>query len=320
MSISPLIRWPNSLYHYIHLLDIVPTIKQIEFNKAVQSKSPTKKKQTEQQSLNHYYVHADLGKLIQQQMSLYYRASAFGNSSHRHGDQGNLGFFDKGTGIFIPTGSYGYRFGSKHHSQWTRQTTPHNLSLVDGKGQKLDDQSATAQVIQNKNSSNYQLVTLDLSQSYNRPLEHFYRTLILIKEYGLIIVDSIVLTENKRINWRLHSPLTTTLNKEKNSVLLSDTNSELAQYQCSLLTHSNVGITVEHGYEGELSLPERAIESDASKEVNHLDWELPPCREHNLVACCIRKDKRLPEIIYLNNEKNKAIVELKIQGQLIPIT
>ena len=306
--------------YQLHLLDIVPTIKQIEFNKAVQSKSLTKKKQAEQQSLNHYYVHAGLGKLTQHQISLYYRASAFGNSSHRHGDQGNLGFFDKGTGILIPTGSYGYRFGSKHHSQWTRQTTAHNLPLIDGKGQKLDDQSAIAQVIQNKNSSNYQLVTLDLSQSYNRPLEHFYRTLILIKEYGLIIVDSIVLPKNKRVNWRLHSPLTTTLNKEKNRALLSDTNPEIVQYQCSLLTHLNVDITIEHGYEGELSLPERAIESDASKEVNHLDWELPQNKEHNLVACCIRKDKELPEIIYSNNETNKTIVELKLQGQLIPVT
>ncbi|TEW51237.1 heparinase II/III domain-containing protein [Psychromonas algicola] len=307
----------NAITDYrLHLLDIVPTIKQIEFNKAVQSKSLTKKKQAEQHSLDHYYAHAGLGKSVQQQMSLYYRASAFGNSSHRHADQGNLGFFDKGTGILIPTGSYGYRFGSKHHSQWTRQTTAHNLPLVDGKGQKLDDQRAIAQVIQNKNRSNYQLVTLDLSQSYSPPLKCFYRTLILIKEYGLIIVDSIVLTENKRVNWRLHSPLTTTLNEGKNTVLLSDTNSDIEQYQCNLLNYSNVDITIEHGYEGELSLPERAIESDANKEISHFDWELPPSKEHNLVVCCIRNTMTLPEVI---NDSNGVTTQLKVQGQRIPI-
>jgi hypothetical protein len=302
--------------YQLHLLDIVPTIKQIEFNTAVKSKNPSKKKQAEQSVLNHYYAHAGLGKLTQKQLSLYYRASLFGNSSHRHGDQGNIGLFDEGTGILIPTGSYGYRFGSKHHSQWTRQTIAHNLPLIARKGQKLDDRSAIAEVVQNRNESNYQLVTLDLSSSYNKPLKRFYRTIILIDEYGLIMIDSIILTQEESVHWRLHSPLKTTLNKEKNIVLLSDPSSELVQYQCSLLTHSKLAVTVEHGYEGKLTIPERSIESDATKEINHLEWVLPPCREHNLVACCIRENMPPPEIFYINNNSNEAVVELKVQGQV----
>jgi len=310
----------NAITDYqLHLLDIVPTVKQIEFNQTVKSRKPTEEKQAEQAVLNHYYTHAGLGKLTQKQCSLYYRASLFGNSSHRHGDQGNIGLFDNGIGVLTPTGSYGYRFGSKHHSQWTRQTIAHNLPLIGGQGQKLDDQSAIAEVIQNKNESNYQLVTLDLSQSYNSPLEYFYRTLILIDGYGLIIVDSIILTEKKEVNWRLHSPLTAALNTTDNAVFLSDRKTNLTQYQCVLLTHSHIDVSIEHGYEGELNIPERAIESDASKYINHLDWLLPSHQEHNVVTCCIQENMAYPELIYLNNDTSSAVVELIVQGQTIPI-
>jgi hypothetical protein len=311
----------NAIKDYqLHLLDIVPTIKQIEFNTAVKSKNPSKKKQAEQNVLNHYYAHAGLGKLTQKQLSLYYRASLFGNSSHRHGDQGNIGFFDKGTGILIPTGSYGYRFGSKHHNEWTRQTIAHNLPLIDGQGQKLNDQTAISRVIKIQAESNYHIVTLDLSESYDAPLQHFHRNLILVDEYGLIIVDHIKLNEDKIINWRLHSALSAIQDKDGNTILLSDSSNAIQQYQCSLLSHPNVSATLMNGYKGELNIPERAIESDASKNVVHIDWQLPANKEHNIIACCIEKTMLAPEIYYLESDiEGKMRIELKVKDQLISI-
>ncbi|PWQ93713.1 heparinase II/III domain-containing protein [Leucothrix arctica] len=302
----------------LHLLDVIPTIKQIEFNQAVQSKKADEKKLTELQALNHYYYHAGLGKLTQQQMALYYRASPFGNSSHRHGDQGNIGFFDNDVDILVPTGSYGYRFGSKHHSEWTRHTIAHNLPLVGGQGQTLDDQSAIARIVDRRTETDYHVITLDLSDTYAEPVERFHRTFVLLENYGLIIVDFILLTEAKALNWRLHSPLDTTLSDD--SVVLSDSAQRIKPYKCSLVSHSGVPATLEHGYEGELSIPDRAIESDASKDVVHLDWALPEGREHLVVGCCIREGLELPQIRYLKDATEaKTVIELKIQGYLITV-
>tara|TARA_R110001583_G_scaffold21088_5_gene80292 strand:+ start:6252 stop:8507 length:2256 start_codon:yes stop_codon:yes gene_type:complete len=308
----------NAIEDYrLHLLDVVPTIKQIEYIKAVKNKKPDQQKQAEEQALSHYYPHAGLGKFIQQQMSLYYRASVFGNSSHRHADQGNIGFFDNNIGILAPTGSYGYRFGSKHHSQWTRQTIAHNLPLVDGQGQKLDDPSARAFVIDRRSETNYHLVTLNLSESYGESVLGFYRTIVLIKDIGLILVDSVMLSEDKPLNWRLHSPLNATLVDNDCRVLLTNSKAMIDSYQCRLLSHTDVQVNLEHGYEGELSIPERAIESDASKEVVHIEWLLPASKTHTVVASCIKDSLIAPEVRHLSDGSDS--IELTVQGEIISI-
>lgn len=304
----------------LHLLDIVPTVAQLALNKAVVEKQPSEEKLAEQQALNHYFEHAGLGKLTQQALSLYYRASAFGNSSHRHGDQGNVGLFDQHIGILVPTGSYGYRFGSKHHSQWTRQTVAHNLPLIGEQGQKLDDQSAVGRVVHRHTTSNYHLVTLDLSEAYAQPLERFYRTLVLVEAYGLVIVDAIELIGEHAVHWRLHSPLIASVNKDHSAVLLCDPTAEIGQYSCHLLSHSEVPVALTHGYEGELNIPERSIESDASKAIVHLDWRLPVSRTHSVVTCCSKQGVALPTIRYSTDDSgNKAVGELLIGQQVIPI-
>ena len=308
----------NAIEDYrLHLLDVVPTVKQIEFANAAKDKKQSEEKRSEQQILSHYYAHAGLGKLTQQSLSLYYRASAFGNSSHRHGDQGNLGFFDKGIGILVPTGSYGYRFGSKHHSEWTRQTIAHNLPLVGGQGQKLDDPSSLGRLLTSRSEANYHVVTLDLTEAYHKPVDCFYRTIVLVEAYGLIVIDRIKLGEDKVLNWRLHSPLAAELAENKNTVLLADDNADVNPYKCEILSHSEVSATLVQGYEGELNIPERAIESDASKEVCHNDWQLSASKEHNVVACCIQESMPLPEMQYLNEGTD---IELKVQDQVIVIS
>ncbi|WP_413700497.1 heparinase II/III family protein [Psychromonas sp. KJ10-10] len=300
----------------LHLLDVVPTIKQIEFEQAVTHKTVSDEKIATQQTLNHYYAHAGLGKFTQQSLSVYYRASAFGNSSHRHADQGNIGLFEDNIGILIPTGSYGYRFGSKHHSEWTRQTIAHNLPLIDDKGQKLDDPSSTAQVIERRSGANYHLVTLDLTASYAEPVEKFYRSLVLIEDIGLIFVDCVTLSEDKKLNWRLHSPLKASLTDNKSSVLLAS-KANIDNYRCNLLSHPDELLTIEYGYEGELNIPERAIESDASKEVVHLDWLLPASQKHIVVASCVKDSITTAEIDYSTNANGR--IELAIQDQIISI-
>ena len=325
----------------LHLLDVVPTIKQIAFDTAVGDKASSQNSggdplaevvktfETSEETklstssatnaFDHYYAHAGLGKLTRQQMSLYYRASSFGNSSHRHGDQGNIGFFDKGVGILVPTGSFGYRFGSKHHYEWTRQTIAHNLPLVGGQGQKLDDQSAVGRVVNSKAEANYHVITLDLSESYAQPLERFYRTLVLVEDYGLIMADSIVLSAKKGLNWRLHSHLNPEQGADHNAVVLSDSGNGIEHYKCHLLSHSDVRAALSHGYSGELNMPGKAIESDASQHVVHIDWQLPEASAHTVIACCIGESKPLPEVRHLGASEGVKAIELTIEKQAISI-
>ena len=280
----------------LHLLDVVPTIKQIEFETQFKTQQPSPEKLVQPSGLNHYYAHAGLGKLTRQQLSLYYRASAFGNSSHRHGDQGNIGFFDKGVGILIPTGSFGYRFGSKHHSQWTRQTKAHNLPLVGQQGQKLDDPSSVGRVLKRETESSHHVVVLDLSDSYAAPLERFHRTILLVEGEGLIIADSIVLSEQRALNWRLHSSLNAKVDPGDNAILLGDSSGDIEQYRCSLFSHRDLAATLTHGYSEELEMPGRAIASDAKEGVVHLNWQLAASREHKVIACCIKEGSALTEV------------------------
>lgn len=312
----------DSIVDYrLHLLDVVPTIKQIAFDSAARKKKISAEKLTEESELNNYYCHAGLGKLTQQPLALYYRASAFGNSSHRHGDQGNIGFFDKGVGILVPTGSFGYRFGSKHHYEWTRQTMAHNLPLVDGHGQLLDDQSAVGRVLQSRTESNCHVVTLDLSASYAQPLERFHRTLVLLKDVGLIVMDSIMLSAEKTLNWRLHSAIEAEIVAGETAVLLSESNKRIDRYKCHLLSHGDVRPTLSHGYSGELNVSATAIESDASTDVVHIDWQLAQAREHTVVSCCVAQGQAIPEVRILDSAEDGAKVEVKIEESVffIPV-
>ena len=273
----------------LHLLDVVPTIKQIAFDAEAKKRQPKGRMSDNDLTFNRYYAHAGLGKLTRKQMTLYYRASPFGNSSHRHGDQGNIGFFDNGVGVLEPTGSFGYRFGSQHHRTWTRQTIAHNLPLVNGQGQILDQLGSVGRVLQNRTESDHHVITLDLSEAYSSPLQRFHRTVVLLEDVGLIIVDSIVLNAAKALNWRLHSRLNAELETDNFGVVLSDSGQSIDRYQCHLLSHPEVRATLSHGYPGELNVSGSAIKSDASEAVVHLDWQLAEATTHRVVACCVNQ-------------------------------
>ncbi|TCS40445.1 DUF4962 domain-containing protein [Reinekea marinisedimentorum] len=307
----------NAIDDYqLHLLDVIPTVNQLAFEQQAQSRVPASSSNRESEQINNYYGVAGLGKCAQGSLSLFYRASAFGNSSHRHGDQGNIALFDDGAGVLIPTGSYGYKFGSKHHKEWTRQTLAHNLPLIGQQGQKLDDQSAVATINQRTTEPGFQLVDLDLSAAYGEPLAQFRRKMVLVNDYGLILIDAISLDKPEAVNWRLHSELTATASEQTSIVTLKNPNGDNYHYQCQLLSHTDVTATLAHGYEDDLLLPERAIESDASSEVVHINWRLQQNTEHLVLACCINEGAALPCVKY---SENKLAIEVTINDRLISV-
>jgi len=137
-----------------------------------------------------------------------------------------------------------------------------------------------------------------------------------VEDYGLIFVDSIGLSDEKGLNWRLHSHLRPRQAADDNAVVLSDSLKAIEQYKCHLLSHSDVRATLTHGYFEELNVQGNAIESDASQQVVHIDWQLPASSAHKVIACCIGESKPLPEVQYLEGE---TVIELTVVGQAIVI-
>ncbi|MGR5143948.1 heparinase II/III domain-containing protein [Photobacterium sp. DNB23_23_1] len=277
---------------HLHLLDVVPTHTQLAFAKdaALCDKTTSAKVDCQKKPVySQYYPFAGLGKAQTQELALYYRASQFGNSSHRHADQGNVALFDDGESILTPSGSYGYRFGSGHHSQWTRTTQAHNLPLfvdnqkggkeVGGKGQILDNEAATAKVLRQEQGTGWSLVQFELGHAYEET-NHFTRTVVMLTGKGLLICDQISLYKPQAVQWRLHSPL---------YAVTAGGNISLAgqskDYQVSLPSHDRISPALSYGYDEDKSHDEQVI-SDASEQMYHLQWSLPEQQEHLVISCC----------------------------------
>ncbi len=265
-------------WYKLHLLDVVPTVKQLDASKK-SAENANNKDMERTRDYHKYYAFAGYGKAVLDSQELYFRASRFGNSSHRHGDQGNFAFVDSGIGILSPTGSYGYKFGSGHHKEWTRTTQAHNLPLLGGVGQILNNESATAKLLQEKSSSSYYFVQLDLSNAYEKS-EKFIRNIILVQDKGLIICDHISLQEQQSIEWRLHSHLES--KEDNNKVNLREKD---LSYTLNLHSHQDVKPTIVFGYDQDKTHGEK-VTSDAREDVYHMEWKLPNTKDHLVIASC----------------------------------
>jgi hypothetical protein len=262
----------------LHLLDVVPTVKQLAF---INSESVDVKQ--ESTAVGKFYGHAGFGIAKFGQTHLSFRASPFGNSSHRHADQGNFALMDNGLGVLTPTGSYGYCFGSTHHSEWTQTTQAHNLPLIGGIGQLLDDESATAKLLEQSEGEGWYCSKVDLSRCYPNVVS-FIRTFVLLEGNGVVIWDSVTLPEPNSLQWRLHSHLQAS--SVDNSVQLT---SELLEgtYQCLMETEQDTAATLAFGYRESIPVS-GGIESDATSDIYHIEWDIPSAIKHDVVVSCLK--------------------------------
>jgi hypothetical protein len=300
----------SQIKHYaLHLLDVVPTIKQLAFANNAE-RAVTNKKIT----ASRFYGHAGFGIATYGKTNLTFRASPFGNSSHRHADQGNLALIDSGLGVLTPTGSYGYCFGSTHHSEWTQTTKAHNLPLIGGVGQLIDDESATASVIVQQGGKDWYCCKVDLSKTY-QGVESFIRTFFLVENKGLVIWDHIELFEENTLQWRLHSHLNAHLTSRL--VLLQ---ADDFQYECAVVSQPQVSPTLEFGYQEVIPVT-GGVKSDATSDIYHLQWAFPTRPSHDVVVSCLKEalDIDFNEegllTIYLDDESiilDKGTIHVKV--------
>jgi len=297
-------RLKKQIYAYqLHVLDVIPTVKQIDVIK--QKFLPIKQK-SHKNGYNKFYSYAGFGISEYADSRLFFRASFFGNSSHRHADQGNITLMDKHVGVLVPTGSYGYRFGSSHHRLWTRQTKAHNLPLINYQGQLIDSEMATGELLESESNRYWTYHRIDLSKAYE-DAHTFNRHLILIAGVGLIIIDDIDLLEAQSIQWRLHSQMVA--RESENAVLLNNLDT---QYICTLQSDYGISPSIQHGYEEEDNTTDNVL-SDASDDVYHFEWELAARISHHIVASCVKAGCEITyqaDKLMINKAKMSIVIDL----------
>lgn len=292
-------------WYQLHVLDVIPTIKQLEFVKRNLLVENQKDTEISKKQYMKYYGFAGLGKASLSHVDCYFRASQFGNSSHRHGDQGNIVLIDAGKGVLVPSGSFGYRFGSGHHTAWTRTTRAHNLPVIGGLGQILDDQSGVARVLKMQAESEWIFIQLDLANAYSN-VNKFTRNIILIRDKGLIICDTMQLPEAHAIKWHLHSHVQAT--EKEHVVHLQDTEHH---YKVKMISHASIQPTVTEGYEKDTTHSEPIV-SDATDNVYHMEWNIGKGKEHVIVACCTKEPLQV-------TCKNQKVLKIATDTELIRI-
>ncbi|MFA0413290.1 heparinase II/III family protein [Vibrio renipiscarius] len=265
----------------LHLLDVIPTKHQINYANAHALNTVNARSNTELS--HHFYAFAGLGKVTSQELSLSFRSSPFGNSSHRHADQGNIALLDNGHGVLIPTGSYGYRFGSGHHTNWTRTTQAHNLPLIDGCGQILDNESADARLLYEYAGEDWYINQLDLTNAYEGA-SGVTRHIIFIAGQGVILIDNITLTQSAPVQWRLHSELGCAWGEQQITVAHPSHN-----YALTLASHPTLKPTISYGYDEQNQHCDSVV-SDANPNVTHIEWSLPSASKHFIAATCSKSD------------------------------
>lgn len=273
--------------HALHLLDVIPTLDQIRLAHERSEQQTGSWHKSPDDSRHAFYPHAGHGLDRFGKLELRYRCSPFGNSSHRHGDQGNVSFIDTGRSVLCPTGSYGYAFGSQHHREWTRTSLAHNVPLIDGVAQSLDDPAAIARVISSTRTGGMVAHRLDLSAAYTGDIR-YVRTIVLLEGVGIVIFDDLSSQQPFTVQWQLHSSLKAGLQSDEQGKTVTLCEGQ-RDYRLRLESHPELTPEVTHGYAEERE-EHIIIASDANPDVAHMTWTIPAQRQHCILASCVSQE------------------------------
>nr|WP_240704260.1 heparinase II/III family protein [Cobetia marina] len=179
---------------------------------------------------------------------------------------------DNGHSLLCPTGSYGYAFGSQHHREWTRTSRARNVPLIAGEGQRLDDPDATTQLLSHDHDDNAVVLRLDMSAAYAGDFR-VIRTLVLLREVGLVILDELSGEHPFTLEWNLHTAVACT--RQHSTFTLS---AGQRDYRLRLESHPQLMPALQQGYgqhgDGESNEEHDIIDSDARQDVSHMTWRL----------------------------------------------
>lgn len=155
-------------------------------------------------------------------------------------------------------------------------------------------QRATATVIATHLEPGVFAVVMDLSHAYPNDVT-VIRCALLLDDLGLVIIDRIEASSPVAVSWRLHS--NGECRNAAEGVRIS--HPDIDDYHCRLHA-DDVRPSLAHGYAQEAPDEGQIIESDASRNVAHISWELTPATMHTVVGSCLsapvtvtREDERI---------------------------
>jgi hypothetical protein len=153
-------------------------------------------------------MHSALGRPADD-IHITFKSSPYGSFSHSHADQNAFILNAYGENLAINSG-YREFHRSPHHSGWTWQTKSKNALLLDGKGQKPQELTATGRIQNYKTGPRYTWATGDATAAYQsmQPegrVKSVLRDLVFIDQRYLVIRDRVELAGPAKLTWLLHA-------------------------------------------------------------------------------------------------------------------
>lgn len=140
------------------------------------------------------------------------KSSKYGSVSHSHGDQNSLLLHAFSEPLLIESGYY-IGFNSSMHRDWRRNTKSQNTLLIDNVGQydqmnKILQLSATGKVLDVREEEDYIYIKENATNAYKhnvKSIVDYTREIYFVNETYFVIVDYVELSEEKSVNYLLHS-------------------------------------------------------------------------------------------------------------------
>ncbi|MFA6564672.1 MAG: DUF4962 domain-containing protein [Verrucomicrobiia bacterium] len=113
-------------------------------------------------------------------VSLFFRSSPFGSTSHAYADQNTFALHAYGEALIIASGYY-QAYGCPHHRQWTSKTIASNSVLVNGEGQTEHDWNAKGRLAVFLTTPAGDYAVGDAAQAYTGKLDRFDRRIVFLR-------------------------------------------------------------------------------------------------------------------------------------------
>ena len=138
-----------------------------------------------------------------------FKSSPFGSYSHSHGDQDAFILNAYGEGLAINSANREFH-RSPHHKEWTWQTRSKNAVLIDDRGQRPQDTSATGRITRFETGKRFVWTTGDATVAYQTEqppgrVKRVTRDLVFVDQRYVITRDRVELSNPGVLSWLLQA-------------------------------------------------------------------------------------------------------------------
>ncbi len=161
------------------------------------------------------FLHSDLAS--PEEVLLGFKSSPHGSQSHSHSDQNSFVLYAYGKSMAIDSGYYD-SYGSPHHYRFTRRTKAHNAILIGGKGQPINDITATGTLTGFVHGAGFDYVAGQAAPAYQGRLRNWERRILFIRPDVFVIIDDLEAPRPETFQWLLHTAEKPNIDPEKQQV------------------------------------------------------------------------------------------------------